>query len=414
MKKLRKSIALILAVATICLLLASCGKNRDDQSVIDLGSVEPGVQQTQQADQPANANETPSVWTPASVLSNDYHSGQLQIDGVVYDVPIKVSDFMSHGWRLINSWNFGQTLEADDSDRVSFTNGSTEIMTDINNYSSQTLPLENCFVMGISVSNSVGHQVGKVIMPGGLEFGKSTYYDIIGKWGTPSHDGVSMGSDDINYAPKDGYMYIFNFDSGKVINYVRIYDKNTPANVSSYNSYNNQATQPQTEVYYTEQQTAQSQDLINLSTLRQIESNDSFEVKITKKELIKNYYEGQLLNIGEKGNDACVFTIENNSGSDVKEVVFLAVGYDANNSLEKIGGTITFFGEDKYVIQFTTQNSNIKSGTAEKIGVRCDGGELEGVCAIVYSYTTSDGAVHTNSNAQNWFQNVHQSTKTFD
>ena len=43
MKKLRKSIALILAVATICLLLASCGKNRDDQSVIDLGSVEPGV-----------------------------------------------------------------------------------------------------------------------------------------------------------------------------------------------------------------------------------------------------------------------------------------------------------------------------------------------------------------------------------
>ena len=416
---MKKIVSVFLVLSLTVMLFVSCGKK--DDSIRDLGGVDSGAQQTQMNNQTAMQSETESVWVPATTLSGDYHSGQIQIDGTIYDFPIKGSDFMSHGWQIVNSWDMGATYDPDDEEKVNLSNGTTKVMVDVKNYSNQPLSIDNCYFMGVNVSVATGDPVGNVIMPGGLDFKTASYYDFINKWGKPSFDGVALTSNDISYTISESgetYKYMIDFYDNLSVKSVWLLNENRPAYVSLNNniapsaeSSYAESTYAQTE--YVETTTSAPVAFINLTGLKEIENNDNCDVKITKKELINDYYKGKLVNIGETGDDACVFTIENNTGSDLKQVVFLAVGYKSNNELMKIGGTIIFFGNDKYVVQFTTQDSTIKSGSSEKIGVRCEGDELAGVCAIVYSYTTADGVEHINENATQWYQNVYQSSKTF-
>ncbi|MBR4727834.1 MAG: hypothetical protein IK080_08100 [Clostridia bacterium] len=424
---MKKILAIILAISFVTVLFAACGKK--DSTIHDLGSVDPGSQQATPAE-PQVENTTvyqPPVWTPPATLSADYHSGQLQIDGVVYTVPITGADLLKQGWQLQNSWDIGKSYTPNEPEKsISMFNGSTELMVSVVNYSDAPASIEDCYVYGLRVSDttvgSITTRIGSVVLPGGLSLRSATYEDIISRWGQASSDDIASGGSStvVHYSVgnyEEDYKYVLDFTGNHVLRSVWLFNENKPAYLPASNPSLSQTepavNTPPTSAYEDPASASSASATIDVSALQRIESSDSCPVKITQKQLIDDYYKGQLVNIGETGDDACVFTITNNSGKDIQQVVFLAVGYKQNYDAMKIGGTITFFGNDKYVIQFTTQDTVIKNGSSEKIGVRCDGTDLVGVNAIVYSYTTADGTTYTNDTASQWYQSVYAASKTF-
>ena len=143
--------------------------------------------------------------------------------------------------------------------------------------------------------------------------------------------------------------------------------------------------------------------IINLDVLKEIESKDTFDVKITKKELVEDAYSG----ISLEGNDACVLSITNNSSEDVSEVTIYTVAYTSNNGLKKLSqGVYVAFSGDPYVQAFTSEDITIGAGETVELGIKCRADEIAGVRAIVASYTTSNGSTYDNGNAEEWYKNV--------
>ncbi|GEM_PF-4224422 len=366
-----------------------------------------------------DTNTQENVWKPAAYLSSDYQSGQVQIDGVVYgDLPIKGSDFIKQGWQLTSKSYADKLIEPNNYSQVGLSNGTTEITARFMNYTDEPASLDNCYIVSLFNSDWPGTPIGTIVLPGGLTLNTSSYENVIEKWGQPEYDYVGKGeSNFLNYYIgnyDEIYKYELEFDNNNILTKFTLMNYNKPSyiapqqsagsNKDTNASYNENTFLDNNE---TPNNSADTTDYINVSALDKIEANDTCPVKITGSEIVKDYYKGQLVNIGEVGNDACIFNISNNSGSTLNKVVFLAVAYNSNNNPMKIGGTITFFGDDKNVLQFTTKDNTIKAGDTSKVGVRCDGSSIYGTRSIVYSYTTADGVEHINNKAKEWYKNVY-------
>ncbi len=220
---MKKIFSVFLAVLMVCLLLASCGKSTDT-----------GAQQTQQAGQSEAQDESKPE---KEVLSDDYHSGQIQIDGVIYTLPVKGSEFLSNGWNVVNDYDKGITIDPDDDEEITLSNGSTEADIDFYNYAGQAVTIENCYVSEIYIIADDDEQKGSVILPGNLNVSTAKYQDFESKWnksGAPSWDGIADGNGDtiVHYIIadlEDDYKYVFKFNDDYSLHSVSLINENRPA-----------------------------------------------------------------------------------------------------------------------------------------------------------------------------------------
>ncbi len=85
---------------------------------------------------------------PYKELGNDVTSGNIEIDGVVYDYETPVSYFISNGWTIDYEDSF---MPGNSGDYVMLNKGTSSIEVYISNESADDAPLENCLVFFISV-----------------------------------------------------------------------------------------------------------------------------------------------------------------------------------------------------------------------------------------------------------------------
>ena len=149
---------------------------------------------------------------------------------------------------------------------------------------------------------------------------------------------------------------------------------------------------------------AQTAAQINIDKLKEIEENDNFEVRITKKEFVKDARSGMVLD----GHDYLLVTVSNYTSGDISDVTFLVASYTETNELKRLGKGATFtYSNDPYVLAITSEEGSvIAPGQSQEIAFSCEIDDIVGARAIVASYTTTDGKVHENSQALEWYKNV--------
>ncbi len=149
----------------------------------------------------------------------------------------------------------------------------------------------------------------------------------------------------------------------------------------------------------------QTAALINIDKLKEIEENDYFEVRITDKEFVRDADTGAMV---LDGRDLLLVTVANYTSSDISDVTYLIAAHTANNELKKLKqGVVYSYSGDPYVQAITSEEGAvIAPGESYQIAFKCDIDDITGVRAIVASYRTSDGEVHENSQAVEWYKNV--------
>lgn len=140
---------------------------------------------------------------------------------------------------------------------------------------------------------------------------------------------------------------------------------------------------------------------INKDKLKEIEEADTFEVKITKKELVKDAFSG----ISLEGNDACVFSIENGTDADITDVEIYTVAYTEKDGLVKLSQGAYIIGNHPYVQLIAPEEDTVvAAGETFEMAVKCNTSKFAGVRAIVASYVDAQGVKHENASAEEWFK----------
>ena len=364
MKKLRKSIALILAVATLCLLLASCGKSKTQGS---------GNSEVSATDQTNSAEDD------SSKLSKDYRSGELQIEGEIVTLPMKMSDFMKSGWIVkYSSLEDGEMLEAKANDAGVWINyasltlekGEAKASLIVNNYTNQDIAVEDGYISEIDIEKC------DVVIPGDFELGKATFDEIKAQWGKADYSSENKTGSSLSYYvdpdAEKTYKYFLSFDENNILESVKLENDNIDPSIAS----------------------ERKLDLINLDALQEIESKNSFELEIFSFEY--------------SGNNNATIKIKNNTGEKITDVIILAVGYQENGELKGInsmfGGNYNAYNSDKYVK--VVGLNKIGAGEILETSIPCS--SVSGIKGIVYSYEDINGENVVNPVADEWVNNVQQ------
>ena len=140
---------------------------------------------------------------------------------------------------------------------------------------------------------------------------------------------------------------------------------------------------------------------INLDKLKEIEAEDTFEVKVTNKEIVKNAVSGFSMD----GNDAISVTFENGSDKTITAVSLLVAAHNENEELVKLSLSYTL-GDNGLVSQYSSDELELAPGDSDTMGIKCNAEKISGARIIVYSYTTSDGETVENPIAMEWYKNV--------
>jgi len=154
----------------ISMLLSSCSNNNN---VTQTGILNSSENTSQSVNNEPTEKET-AYSTPLQ-LGNDLTSFNVEIEGDIYHLPAPISAFLDNGWEITEK--SVETIEANDykTSAVSITkNNKTLSDVDLNNYSDEPKPVEQCFVYGITAKKYTfwGESDDiSVILPDGVTIG---------------------------------------------------------------------------------------------------------------------------------------------------------------------------------------------------------------------------------------------------
>lgn len=120
----------------------------------------------------------------SSELSNNLYDYQVSIDGVVYQLPMWVSDFEAMGWEY--QGDYDKSLYYDDYEYDYWTKDGMEIWTDIVNFSINSTPLKDCLITAIEVDEYSLQEGQECEFANGIKLNVSTQEDIIAAYGEPT------------------------------------------------------------------------------------------------------------------------------------------------------------------------------------------------------------------------------------
>ncbi|MGI6086140.1 MAG: hypothetical protein ACOYIF_12035, partial [Acetivibrionales bacterium] len=201
-------LALIMAIST-----GACsrteGRNNDDNDeeqtvqITEDGDEDEDEDKDKDRDKDKNKDEdkspaeSPTIKLPPArsggtkpdygTLSDNLYSFQCEINGDLYQFPMKYTDFISYGW----------TIDGDDTEKVDsgfykyeyFSIGDLKCYASVVNFDINALPINECYVGGIKIDEYRTEKVKDFSMrlPKGIEYGKSTVEEIKTAYGEPSY-----------------------------------------------------------------------------------------------------------------------------------------------------------------------------------------------------------------------------------
>lgn len=151
-----------------------------------------------------------------------------------------------------------------------------------------------------------------------------------------------------------------------------------------------------------EEAEAENKRIINNDGLKEIETNDTFAVKVIKKEVIKDANPG----FSFAGNDVLSLTIENKSDKEITDVRVAVVGYDSDNGIIVMGDGSYSMDDDKNVRMYTSGDEKYANDSQNMFNIACKSEKIVGVHAIVASYVDSDGNTVENPVLADWYKSV--------
>lgn len=146
-----------------------------------------------------------------------------------------------------------------------------------------------------------------------------------------------------------------------------------------------------------------SEQVVDVEKLKEIEGKDTFGVRVTNKEFIKDYYDTP----GKYGKDALVFDVQNTSGQTVSDITFLVVAYDKNNNILPIK-TDNFrpYNIGYLIYTFATADDvTIDNNKTESLAMGASAGDIAGMRCIVMGYKAG-GKTVVNKSAAEWLSNA--------
>lgn len=195
-----KKIISILLVGMIALCCVACGNNNDNTEI-----------STDNIDNISTKNEANTY--KGVEMSDELYDFTIKIDGIVYTVPSKLSDFLNSGWDYAYDNPEENSVNGEDSEFDKFENKNGLLGFSVINLSGNTKKFKDCKIGGLDYSfsewNNCSIELAKGLV---LDKTKTTSQDVIDKWGKPTENRTSEYGKMLDYIKDDNVMYHFSFD----------------------------------------------------------------------------------------------------------------------------------------------------------------------------------------------------------
>ncbi len=139
---------------------------------------------------------------------------------------------------------------------------------------------------------------------------------------------------------------------------------------------------------------------VNIEKLKMIEEEDTFSVRIIKKEV-----ERSTGSIRFGDSDRLLITIQNNLDEDITGFELYLIAYDKDGKQVEIGNGLSFY-EIKTPQTFSA-TVTITKHSEETLGIKCDSDSFSGARLIVSSYIDAESNEVENKDAGKWYANAY-------
>ena len=121
-------------------------------------------------------------------LSDDLYSFQVSIGGTVYQLPMAFDELEAQGWTISKSDDPEDMVPSNSYTYVRFNKGENTITADVINFAINEMPVKQCLIGSIEVDANYDFNAEStpVLLPKGIEVGKSNLDDIKAAYGEPS------------------------------------------------------------------------------------------------------------------------------------------------------------------------------------------------------------------------------------
>lgn len=163
-------------------------KEKEDLSEDDLDKEQndPSNDSNNKQEDGSSSSNSVSDFQVLEELSDDLFSFQIQIDDVIYSLPMKYSDFIAQGFVMKDKDS--EKLEPDYYTWSYFNRGDFRITADIINTEDKEQPISECYIGSIEIDkdNKENGNGVFIALPKGIIFEKSTLEDVKAAYGEPS------------------------------------------------------------------------------------------------------------------------------------------------------------------------------------------------------------------------------------
>ena len=172
------AIAAIIVAVTI-IIVASNKKDKDKKTTTEIS--------TTSSTDTGTTTETvePQGYQWPETLSDSWTDYQIKIDGVIYELPIKYSDFMSQGWSTDSA---PSSVGSGQSQSVDVNINGLEVSIEVANYALTEQSIDECYVVSLcflEYNDCSGNH--EIYFPGNLEWKVSGTEDVKKAYGAPDY-----------------------------------------------------------------------------------------------------------------------------------------------------------------------------------------------------------------------------------
>lgn len=150
---------------------------------------------------------------PSGALSADIYSQQVEINGVVYTMPLaSVQQLIDNGWATEKDLDFSIPSNTTTSGYTFKNEEGHQFVIQFANLTDSTQDVMNCIVYSISLSRYAAEKGISLILPGGVQIG-STYDEVIAACGTPDEEKEYDSNTTLKYGTQNRQKVEFSLDN---------------------------------------------------------------------------------------------------------------------------------------------------------------------------------------------------------
>ena len=184
----------LIAILAIVLVIAFGGDDDDKEKDGKENSTEKTTENTEDTegtedtedteDTEATTEENVASYVWPTELSDNWRDYQISIDGVVYEFPIPYSEWKDAGWK---GEYLSAYIDGEGSGYASFEKDGVSCYALMYNFGLNEAPIEECYIVGVSIDIDDVPSDVEIILPGGIKLGESSVEDIKTIYGAPEY-----------------------------------------------------------------------------------------------------------------------------------------------------------------------------------------------------------------------------------